>query len=240
MTSALVLNDHAVLFGAGQTADQVLDLFDWMGAARTKLRIFDDGRASTPAGAPVAGKVAEGIEVALTGRGPAFIAFGSRTGALRHALATFLRENGANLPVVVHPSSPISPSARLGPGVIVFAGCVVGARAAVGAGSMVMNGVVIEHDVVIAENCFLAPAATLSGFVAVGAHAFIGSGAVVSREAKVGENTVVGAGAVVVADAPARSVLTGVPAKVRGPLRDGMDAPSDAELQSLRIRQFRR
>lgn len=49
--------------------------------------------------------------------------------------------------------------------------------------------------------------------VTIGDHVFLGAGAVINMGVTIGDSAVVGAGAVVTKDVPARTVVTGVPAR---------------------------
>jgi len=222
-----------IILGAGKQAELVLELIEWNGRTTAGLRFFDD-RAKTggvgPRGLRVSGTLADGIHLAIESKRPTLVAMGSRTAALRQWLRGGLERRGVPLPNLIHSSTIMAPTAKFGVGVTVFAGCIFAPNVRVESGAIVFNGCTLEHDTVIGENAWVAPGVTTSGFVKIGAHCFIGAGCVLSRESQIGQGTLVGAGAVVVRDLPEFIVAFGVPAKPKGPLCRGMDAPTAEDL----------
>jgi sugar O-acyltransferase (sialic acid O-acetyltransferase NeuD family) len=218
----------SILLGGGKQAELLVDLLDWSGLAWRSLRVFDDRLASGPhgpRGLAVEGDLAEGLRRAIDEGQPVLIALGSKQAALRDCLHEELTRAGAILPAVIHPSTLAAPSAVIEAGAAVFAGCTIGPRARVGRGATLCQGVVLEHDTEIGRNAWMGPRSATSGLVAIGEHSFVGAGAIVTREARVGARTVVGAGALVLGDLPDDCLAFGAPARVRGPVRAGMDAP---------------
>ncbi len=153
------------------------------------------------------------------------IALGSKQASLRDCLHEELTCAGVALPAIVHPATHAAPTAVIEAGATVFAGCTIGPRARVGRGATLCQGVVLEHDTEVGRNAWLGPRSATSGLVAIGEHSFIGAGAIVTREARVGARTIVGAGSLVLHDLPNDCIAFGSPARVRGPVRAGMDAP---------------
>jgi len=207
-----------LLAGAGGHAKVVADLleqtglWDFVGAVDRSPR----GRAALDSGLKIlggdealAGLLASGVRCAA-------IAIGSiRDTGPRAAMRRRLERLGFALPALVHPSAVVSKKAVLGPGAQVMAGVVINAGAVIGAGAVVNTGAIIEHDCLLGADSFVGPGAVLGGGVEIGAGAFIGLGARVLQGMKIGEQAVVGAGAVVVADAAARTLVVGVPARPR-------------------------
>lgn len=224
----------AVVLGGGMQALLLTDLMEWSGHSTRGLRFFDDrvrGGLAAPTGQPLEGTLAEGLQFAVDSRCPTFIAFGSRTAALRYHIRRILEARQVPLPSILHPSAVIAPSAQISHAVSIFAGTVIGPRVTVGPGTVLFNGCTLEHDTQVAENVWIAPGVTTSGFVSIGPHCFVGCGSVLSRECRVAECVLVGAGAVVVKDLPAESIALGVPAECRWALRPAMDAPQRTELE---------
>ncbi|RON46207.1 acetyltransferase [Pseudomonas frederiksbergensis] len=124
-----------------------------------------------------------------------------------------LKASGAQLPVLMHPSSIISRYAKIGPGTVVFASAVVNAYAIVGEGAILNTGCSIDHDCVLGACVHVSPGARLAGAVTVGDGSWIGIGACVRQVLSIGSNVMVGAGAAVVCDISDNMTVAGVPAR---------------------------
>lgn len=131
----------------------------------------------------------------------------------RQEWLTGLRESGANLPVLVHPSAAVSPRAGLEPGSVVFSLAAVNTGARAGLGCIINTGAIVDHDCTLGDAVHVAPGARLAGGVRVGDRAWIGMGASIGQYRNVGAECIVGAGAVVIRDAAAGETLVGVPAR---------------------------
>jgi sugar O-acyltransferase (sialic acid O-acetyltransferase NeuD family) len=148
--------------------------------------------------------------------GPASIKFIIAIGENRLRARCFSRalHHGLCPTSAIHASAVISPSATIGPGTVIMPGAIVNSGSIIKENSIINTGAVVEHDCMIDAHTHISPRVALGGGVRVGALAHVGIGAVVLPRATVGEHAVVGAGAVVLKEAPAYSVVVGVPAKV--------------------------
>lgn len=117
------------------------------------------------------------------------------------------------------PARVLSQLVRFLTGVEIHPGATIGRRLFIDHGS----GVVIGETAAIGDDVTLFHGVTLGGTVwrdvkrhpTVGDRVLIGAGAKLLGAITIGADSVVGAGAVVLHDAPAHSLLVGVPARVR-------------------------
>lgn len=134
---------------------------------------------------------------------------------VREAKLQVLSEQGAVLPVLVHPAAVISRYAVVGAGSVLFAGAVVNVDCRIGNGAIINTGATVDHDCVLGDAVHISPGAHLAGGVCVGDRSWVGIGSSVRQLMRIGCDVMVGAGAAVVSDTPDACVVTGVPARVR-------------------------
>lgn len=226
----------AFIFGAGEMADHVVHLMQWIGMSTEHLRLFDDGytnRCIGPAGLPVVGTIADGLALCRQTREPAIIAMGSKCAAFRWGIYQKLKEADVPLASVVHPSVVCAPDVRIGENAVLFAGCSFAKGVRIGAMCIAWTNALVEHDNAIGDNVTLGPGSKTSGHVTIGDHSFVGIGATVAPGVRIGPRALIGAGAVVVRDVAPGSVMAGVPARLLREVETGMDAPTAGEIDQL-------
>jgi len=135
------------------------------------------------------------------------------TNAVRRQKLERLRNQGAALVSIVHPSAVVSPHAVLGEGSVVFAIAVVNAFSRIGEGAILNTGCSVDHDCDLGACVHVSPGARLAGGVTVGDESWIGIGASVRQLVAIGTQVVVGAGAAVVSDISDNMTVAGVPAR---------------------------
>jgi sugar O-acyltransferase (sialic acid O-acetyltransferase NeuD family) len=145
--------------------------------------------------------------------------------ANRHAAAQEAVSVGFSFEqALVDPTSVIARTTNVGGGTYVNAACVIGARTAIGRQVVVNRGASIGHHVQVHDFASIGPGVVTGAFVEVGAGASIGAGAVLLPKLRIGAHAVVGAGAVVTKDVPARTLVTGNPARVTREALESFDA----------------
>jgi len=122
--------------------------------------------------------------------------------------------------------------------IYLLANSYIPSSAKIGSGSVLAYGgigVVIHANAVIGRNCVIGQNVTIGaaeGFASpevnrcpvIGDNCYIAAGAKVLGAITIGDNCQIGAGAVVLRDAPANSVLVGMPARVIKQTPDGFRA----------------
>lgn len=127
----------------------------------------------------------------------------------------FQKAESLGLAVVsaIHSTAYVSPSVRIDAGITVMAKAVINADVSLGSNVLVNTGAIVEHDCVLENHVNVATGALLGGGVYLEKGSYVGIGAVVRQSIRIGQESIVGAGAVVVKDVPARTLVTGIPAR---------------------------
>ena len=133
--------------------------------------------------------------------------------AIRWEKHCIIRQRGAELATLIHPTAIISPSAQIGAGTVIMPRAVINAGATIGEACIVNTGAIIEHDCKIEYGVHIAPGATLSGNVQIGLLSWFGVGATARQGTIIGSNVTVGAGAVVISKIADNLTVIGCPAK---------------------------
>ncbi len=153
----------------------------------------------------------------------------------------------------IHPSAFIAPGVtligdvRVGPDVGIYYGCVLRAdrnSITIGAGTNVQDNTVMHADpgkpVVVGKRVSIGHRALVHGCI-IDADVLIGMSATVLNEAHIGSESLIAAGAVVLegTDIPPRSLVAGVPAKVRRSMGEAdiarVHANAESYLEILRL-----
>ena len=121
-----------------------------------------------------------------------FVAIGDNK--TRHKKISWLREEKANIAVLIHPKSTISKFSTLGVGTCVMANAVVNPGTSVKDGVIINTSSSIDHDCVIDDCSHISPNCSLSGNVSIGKFTHLGSGTSVHPGIHVGENVKTGIG----------------------------------------------
>ena len=132
----------------------------------------------------------------------------------RQEIFAQLLAKGFDFATVVHPSAVVAQGVTLGCGTVIMAGAIIQPGCCIEDNVIINTGAQVDHDGHIQAHAHIAPGAILCGDVTVGKGAHIGAGAKIIQAVEVGEASIVAAGAVVTRNAPAHSLLMGLPANV--------------------------
>jgi len=124
-----------------------------------------------------------------------------------------LKENGAELPIIISPFSHVSKHAKLGNGTIIMHGAVVNAGSRIGQNCIINTGAVIEHDTIIGDHCHISTNSIINGGSKIGESTFIGSGCVLKEYIEINRGVIIGAGSVVLNSITESGIFYGKPVK---------------------------
>jgi sugar O-acyltransferase (sialic acid O-acetyltransferase NeuD family) len=108
----------------------------------------------------------------------------------------FIKNHGANFPIIKSSYAYCSPHADLGEGTI------VNSNTKIGVNCIVNNKALIEHDVKIQDHCHISTGAIINGGVKIGKGSFVGSGSVIKEGVEIGKHVIIGAGQIVLKNVP--------------------------------------
>ena len=127
----------------------------------------------------------------------------------RVKLYQYLKDLGANLPVIFSSRAYCSGHSSIGEGTIVMHDVVINSGVKIGANCILNTKALIEHGSFVGDHCHISTGAILNGGVVVGSRSFVGSGAVIKEGVKIGDEVIVGAGQVVLSDVPDGTKING-------------------------------
>ena len=117
----------------------------------------------------------------------------------------------------VAPSAQIIGDVEILEGASVWFNCVLrgdAGKITIGKGTNIQDGTVIHEETTIGENCVVAHQCLVHRCT-VGNNVIIGNGALVFGPAEIGENCVIGAGSVIINNIPKKSIVVGIPGKIK-------------------------
>lgn len=140
-----------------------------------------------------------------------FVAIGNNK--TREKLQEQLKNAGANIPILIHPSAIIGEMVKVGIGTALMAGAVVNCCSTIGEGCIINTGAIIDHDNMVDDYVHISPGVCLAGTVKVGRGSWLGIGSIVSNNVNIISDSKIGAGAVVVRDITEPGTYVGVPVR---------------------------
>ncbi len=132
----------------------------------------------------------------------------------RRRVAEALLARGATFLTLVHPTAIVSGFAVVGSGTVICPGAIVSDAVRVGRFVLVNYHASLAHDAQAGDFAVLSPYATLAGGSSVGEDVFLGPHATVGPSVVIGRHSKVAANSCALHDAPAKSLVYGVPGRV--------------------------
>jgi sugar O-acyltransferase (sialic acid O-acetyltransferase NeuD family) len=140
-----------------------------------------------------------------------FIAIGSNSHREKAILR--LKNIGANLINIIHPSAYIGSNVILEQGIVAMPKTVINTSCKIGIGVILNTGCTIDHDCEIGNYCHISPGVNVAGGVLIGCNTWIGINACVKDHVSLGSNILVGAGAAVISNIEDNMTVAGIPAR---------------------------
>ena len=137
--------------------------------------------------------------------------------AARRRVAALLQSRGATFLTLIHPTAIVAPTAEIGAGSILCPYAIVSDSAQLGSFVLVNYHASLGHDASAGDYAVLSPYATLGGNAHIAEDVFMGMHASIGPGKRIGARSKVSANSCALVDAPADSIIYGVPGRV-GPL----------------------
>ena len=191
-----------IIIGAGGHGKVVAEIAGLNGY--TEIIFLDDNPDGNPL---VKGVVAEFVN--YIDSSDFFVAVGNNK--IRKRIFEQLKQAGANIVTLFHPSAVVSPTAKVGEGVVVMAQAFVGVDAEIGDGAIVNTCASVDHDCYLGDFAHVSAGVHMAGLMRIDRLTFVGVGATVVQN--VCSDCLIGAGAVVAKPITESGTYVGVPAR---------------------------
>ncbi len=109
----------------------------------------------------------------------------------------YLKQLGANFPLVISPQAYVAKSARIEEGTIVMHRTLVNTDVKIGRNCIVNTFGLVEHDSTMGDHSHLSTGAVVNGTCSIGQRVFIGSNSVVAEGVSISNDVIIGAGSFV-------------------------------------------
>jgi sugar O-acyltransferase (sialic acid O-acetyltransferase NeuD family) len=117
---------------------------------------------------------------------------------IRKTYFEFLKNLGANFPIIKSPNAYCSRHANLGKGTILMHHALVNSNAQIGFNCIINSKSLIEHDTIVEDHCHISTGAIVNGAAKIGMGSFVGSGSVIKEGVEIGKGVIIGAGKTVI------------------------------------------
>lgn len=134
---------------------------------------------------------------------------------IRLDLAKKLRDKGANVPSIIHPTVELSPTATIKQGVILKRNVSIQSVVKIARDTIIADNTVVCHHSTIGKGCLIAGACIVGAYTKIKSKVFIGQGVIIpsGKVQKIKKSAKIGAGSVVLKNVEAYQVVVGNPAK---------------------------
>jgi len=120
-----------------------------------------------------------------------------------------LKEMGARLISLVHPTAIVNPNAAVDEGSYIGPRVIITRGVRIGAVSIIDSGSIVQTDTRIGSSVFLSAGVTVANRVRIDNASFIGLGVTILPDIQIGSGVMVGAGATVVKNVPSGTTMSG-------------------------------
>lgn len=141
------------------------------------------------------------------------VAMGVGEPAIRKKLFRKIKDDGIEMPTLVHPHVYIPETTKIGNGSVIQEGCFISCNVELKDYVLIQPHVSVGHDCMIGENCTLSSGTCVSGAVRIGDGTYIAVGTLIKQGIMIGSDSVVGMGSVVTKDIPENVIALGNPAR---------------------------
>ena len=152
----MISTKNLLIVGAGTFSTEIEELSRLNGY--TDIAFLDDKSSNWVS--PVIGIISD-IPLLRSKYNSAIVAMGNNEN--RRKYHELLKENGYNIPILIHPTAYVSPDAQLSPGCIVRAKAVVSRYVKLGEGVVVNLGALIDHHCAIGAFSHIMMGAVIRG-----------------------------------------------------------------------------
>jgi sugar O-acyltransferase (sialic acid O-acetyltransferase NeuD family) len=174
------------------------------------IAFLDDNKEINPSmDIPVIGRSDEILN--YIGEYEIIIGIGNNT--VRKRFQEMLENEGAKIPILIHPSAVIGNQVKVDNGTVIMAGAIINCCTKIGKGCIVNTSATVDHDSTLADFVHVSPGVHLAGNVNVGKCSWLGIGSIVINNIDITDNCIIGASAVVTQDITLKGTYIGMPAK---------------------------
>ena len=203
--------DKLAIYGAGGHGKVVADTAELLGWKT--IHFFDERYLDAKKHGPwsVVGNFAQLCKEAKNYNG-VIVAIGNNL--VRLEKQRLLRDAGASIVSIIHPSAVVSSYASVGSGTVIFAGAVINAFASFGEAVIINTQASVDHDCIFANGVHICPGTHIAGNVTIGEASWVWIGSSIIQQLSITDHVYIGAGSVVVKDIEESGTYFGVPAKL--------------------------